>query len=549
MKSIGRLLDFLGRYGWTTTLVILAVIALGFTWSTSDELFSTIRLFDRIALIIDQNYVERVDRSKLVKAGVDGMLEKLDKYTRYLDGSDFLRLQQTTDGKIDGIGIYLDYHHDTLTVTSVLEGTPGQRAGILPGDRVLMIDSLAATGLDMNDIRPLMAGKKGTAIEILISRPGENEFRVSALREEMDIESIPYSGLAADKIGYIMLSRFSDKCASNMRESIGNLKQAGMTSLILDLRGNPGGLLSEAIETAGLFLPRDVPIVDTRGRDGMLIASYYAYGNPAFVEGDIAVIIDEYTASAAEIVAGAIQDHDRGVIIGTPSYGKGMVQQVLMVSDDSALKITTSRYHLPSGRCLQKPDWSDFDLMPGGEKYDDSDSIYFTAGGRPVFGGGGIIPDILLDENLESDYLSAVEREFLLFDFAAGLIRTADVDIEFKPDDKIMADFKAFIESAGFDFENEERNAYNDLKNSLRGGDSEAKKALETLDRGIDSREKWYFESNYSALAEKLEENVINMKFGETSWLETRVSKGPPVNAAVEILSNDHKYSAIFGQR
>ena len=549
MKTVGKIFDILGRYGWSATLVLFAAIALGFTWSTSDEIFTSIRLFDRIALMVDQNYVEAVDRNRLIKAGVDGMLEKLDKYTKYLDGGEFLRLQQATDGKIDGIGLYLEYHRDTLTVTTVVEGTPGYRAGIIPGDRILMIDSVAVTGLDIAVIRMLMAGEKGTAIDLLVSRPDDQEYKITAFREEVDIESIPYYGMITDDIGYIVLSRFSENCTLKLRTSIMILQKKGMESLILDLRGNPGGLLAEAIETASLFLPEETPVVETRGRDGMLIAAYGAYGSPIFVDGDLAVLIDKHTASAAEIVAGAIQDHDRGVILGSPSYGKGLVQQVLMVSDESALKITTSRYHLPSGRCLQKPEWSTYELLPEGYHYDDSDSIYFTGQGRPVFGGGGIIPDIFFDDDPESEFVDALERESYFFDFATEYLKKERIDVGFKADDKMLEQFKTYIETRGFKYEDDERSAFNDLKNNLRGDDRDTEEAMTLIERKISAREKWYFESNYKTIGEKLENTIVTLKFGEKKWYENRISKEPAVSAAAEILANNQKYSAVFSQR
>ena len=546
MKIISKIFDILSRYGWSATLVFLAVVALGFTWSTSDEIFTSIRLFDRIALMVDQNYVETVDRGKLIKAGVDGMLEKLDKYTKYLDGGDFIHLQQATDGKIDGIGVYLEFHRDTLTVTSVLEGTPGHRAGITPGDRILMIDSVATTNLDIRDIRMLMAGKKGTPVVLLVNRPDDGDYSITAFREEVDIESISYSAMISDDVGFIKLARFSERCALKVKKEIMSHQRKGMESLILDLRGNPGGLLGEAIEIASLFLPEDSPVVETRGRDSLRIASYTAYGEPVFLNGDLAVLIDNRTASAAEIVAGAIQDHDRGVIIGVSSFGKGLVQQVLMVSEESALKITTSRYHLPSGRCLQKPGWSEYELLPERDRYNSADSLFYTALGRPVLGGSGITPDIYIDDEPESEYTEALKDESYFFDFETEFVKKNNITPEFKVDDKTVREFRRFIERKNFRYDKDERTAFNDLRSNLVSVDNQTKKAMAVLNTKITKREKWYFESNYMAIAEELEKSIIIRAFDEKTWYEDHLLDQPPVIRALEILIDNREYSAIF---
>jgi len=549
MKTARRLLENLGKYGWATTLVILGSVALAFTWSNSDEMFSRIRLFDRIAFMVDQNYVEAVDRAGLIKAGIDGMLSKLDKYTRYLEGGDYLYLQQATDGRLEGIGVYLEYHRDTLTVTSVLEGTPGSKAGIKPGDRVMMIDTVSTTGLEMKDVRLLLNGEKGSPVDLLLRRPGDGDFRITARRDDVDIESIPYSAMVSDEIGYIRLARFSENCSLKMKKAITDLRKKGMKSLILDLRENPGGLLAEAIESASLFLPENSQIVQTRGRNGQLVATYTAYGNPVFPDGELAVLVNGQTASAAEIVAGAIQDHDRGVIVGSSSFGKGLVQQVLMVSDESALKITTSRYHLPSGRCLQKPDWSASDLTASIDSSSDAVSMYFTANKRPVFGGAGITPDIYIDEEPQPEYIDALKRESCLFDFATSYIKANDVDSDFEVNEKTMSEFRKFIEARNFKFEESDRMAYNDLKNSMPVPDSSTENAMSVLDRKLRSKEQWYFDSNFSAVSDALEEAILVQRFGESKLYERWVSSQPQIAAAIEILSNNQKYSSIFTQR
>jgi carboxyl-terminal processing protease len=292
--------------------------------------------------------VEEIDEEKMIEVGIDAMLSKLDDYTKFLRDADYVRLRQETESQFEGIGVTMEFHRDTLTIVSVMEGTPRYRMGLKPGDRVLKIDSVSTLGLDSKEVRMLMWGPSGTKVELQIQGPKGKERSVTITRDDVDIKSIPYYSMISDEIGYIRILRFSDDCFKDAKSAIRDLKKEGMKSLILDLRGNPGGLLLEAVEIAGLFLPSESRVVETRGRKESLNNSYNAGNNSIFFKGGLAVIVDRQTASAAEILAGAIQDYDRGIIIGTDTYGKGLVQQVLQFSENSALKITTSMYYLPS---------------------------------------------------------------------------------------------------------------------------------------------------------------------------------------------------------
>jgi carboxyl-terminal processing protease len=543
-----KLLKLTAKYGWGTTLVVLGAFAVGFTWSSSDELYSNIRLFDRVALMVYRSYVEDLDETKMVKAGIDGMLTKLDKYTKYLDGPDYLYLRQETDGRIEGIGAYLEIHRDTLTVTSVQEGSPGYKIGIRPGDRILTIDSVQTTGKAMGEIRTLIQGPIGSNISLRVSRPGDGEFEVTTERAEIQIDPIPYCGMISDDVGYARLVRFSEDCYESLRKALFDLKRQGMKSLILDLRGNPGGLLSEAIRVAGAFLPANTAIVETRGRSDSLDGLYVSDGPPIFESGGLAVLVDSETASAAEIVAGAIQDHDRGVVIGDSTYGKGLVQQILQLTDDSALKITASKYYLPSGRCLQKPGWSDFELTSN-DMDDYEDEMFTTVSGRPVFGGGGIVPDIFIDGTDKSEYVAAMRRQSLFFDFATEYLRRSTVKGEFEIDDTIMVEFREFVNLRGFEFEDDDQLAFDDFKNSFSVIDDESRQAIDVLDSRLSSRDQWLFDSHYMEIARNLKEAVTLQARGEKSLYRIWTESQPQILEAADILADQQEYEAILAHR
>jgi len=548
-KIVSKAFGFISRYGWSMTLALLGAFALGFTWSSSDRLYSNIRLFDRIALMVSENYVEDVDEEKMIKAGIDAMLLKLDKYTKFLRGADYTRLRQETESHFEGIGIQIEFHRDTLTIVSVLEDTPGYRAGLKPGDRVLKIDSTSTFNLDLKEIRLLMWGPSGTVIKLLVYTPGEKERLFSVKRENVKIKSIPYYSMISDKTGYIRIARFSEDCLKEMKSAIRDLKEKGMNSLALDLRGNPGGLLLEAIEVAGLFLPAESKVVETRGRKGTMANTYLVDDGRIFFDGGLAIIVDKETASAAEVLAGAIQDHDRGIIIGTETYGKGLVQQVLQFSDDSALKITTSKYYLPSGRCLQKPDWSTFELIDG-EPEGLLDTLYYTGSGRPVYGGGGITPDIHVESLEETDYVDALKSEACFFDFALGYIRDKKLQSDFEIDNGIMQKFRKFVADRGFAFLEEDRLAFDEFKDKLSFLNDETREALNILENKLNSKETWQFDSHYSEIMTALNEEIVLRSKGEKAlYEELWLKQHAEIEEAREILQDSQKYLSILASR
>jgi len=548
-KIVSRSLNSLAKYGWPITLALLAAFALGFTWSSSDRLYSNIRLFDRIALMVSENYVEDVDEEKMIKAGIDAMLSKLDNYTKFLRGADYTRLRQETESHFEGIGVIMEFHRDTLTIVSVLEDAPGYRAGLKSGDRVLKIDTTSTFNLDLKEIRLLMWGPSGTEIELLVYSPGEEERLFSIEREDVRIKSIPYYSMISDEIGYIRIARFSENCLEDIKSAIEDLKKEGMNSLALDLRGNPGGLLLEAIEVAGLFLPGDSKVVETRGRKGTMVNSYLASESKVFFEGGLAVIVDNQTASAAEVLAGAIQDHDRGIVIGTETFGKGLVQQVLQLSDDSALKITTSKYYLPSGRCLQKADWSTFELIAG-EPEGPIDTFYYTDSGRPVFGGGGIMPDIYIENFEESDYVGALKNEACFFDFAIEYLKNNRIAPDFKIDNGIMLEFRRFVADRGLAFLEEDRIAFDEFKEKISFLDDETKEAIKILESKLNSKEMRQFDNHYSEIAAVLNEEIILRSLGEKAlYDELWLKEHAEIEEAREILEDSQKYISILASR
>jgi carboxyl-terminal processing protease len=526
--------------------VVLAAFAVGFTWSSSDELYSNIRLFDKAAIAISSSYVENLDERSLIKAGIDGMLAKLDPYSRFLSDADYLYLKQETEGEFEGIGVSLGFHHDTLTIESVLEGTPSYNRGVLAGDRIIAIDGVSTIKMGMKEIKMALRGEKGSAVILDIFRPGIGRLNLQVERATVEIKAIPYYSMVKGDVGFIKLARFSGGCNKELHDAIRDLKKLGMTSLILDMRDNPGGLLLESVEVASMFLPEKAKIVETRSKGGLVGDTYFSSGKSDFQIGGLAVLVDSQTASAAEIVAGAIQDHDRGIIIGTATFGKGLVQQIMQFTDDSALKLTTAKYYLPSGRCLQKADWSTFELVSVKDA-EPIDSLFSTDSGRSVFGGGGIMPDLFVEGNTFSDYGENLKGESHIFDFSLSYLATHKINSKFKIDAAIMTDFKKFLETREFRYETNERAAFLELKNNLSEPSARLATALNVVDSELSARENWEFDNHYSEVSRLLHETIILQAFGEsTLYREIRLPSEPEIQEALNILSDNNRYADIL---
>lgn len=395
---------------------------------------STIK-YDALLQMIRFGYVDTVNEAQLTEEAIKAVLKKLDPHSVYIPASELKEMNEPLVGKFEGVGIQFNIFEDTILVTQTIAGGPSEKLGIRAGDRILRIDGEIVAGVKMtnNGVLKRLRGDKGTKVKVEISRRSEPqplEFLIT--RDKIPIFSVDASYMADQETGYIKISRFADATVEEFKKALEELKSSGMKNLILDLSGNGGGYLNRAVELADEFLESDKMIVYTEGlnnpKQEMLSSSL-----GEFHKGKLIVIIDEYSASASEIVSGAIQDHDRGLIIGRRSFAKGLVQKPMPLPDGSAVRLTIARYHTPSGRCIQKPyekgDEYDDDIsnrMKKGELYH-ADSIKFvdslafkTTAGRTVYGGGGIMPDVFvpLDTSYSSKYWGELQRKSLLFEFA-----------------------------------------------------------------------------------------------------------------------------------
>ena len=400
----------LGPLAVAMTLALLLGFGLARGLQATDDLRSQLDLFSQVLYLVQNNYVEVPDNEKLIHGAIDGMLKTLDPHTVYLPEKRAERMDEDFRGEYSGIGIQFEIRNGAIVVISPLEGTPAFRLGITAGDRITEVDKKPlAKDLSNDDVFKLLRGPTGSTVEVTIDRDDVPEpLHFTIERAKIPIESIPYAYMIKPGVGYVRIVRFSQTTGEELDKALSTLKTQGMKSLLIDLRSNSGGLLSQAVDVLDQLVPRDKLLVYTRGRINSSNADYRSTGRNKYVDGPIVVLIDHGSASAAEIVAGAVQDLDRGLVAGTNSFGKGLVQNQLRLYDGSKLLLTIAHYYTPSGRMIQR-DYSKFqdrsDYAEDAFKVDvPSDSVlatlpkFKTSAGRTVYGGGGIYPDVLVKD-------------------------------------------------------------------------------------------------------------------------------------------------------
>ncbi|NBC82582.1 MAG: PDZ domain-containing protein [Bacteroidetes bacterium] len=401
------------------TIITIPVVFLSFN-EKEFKLVKNMDIFYNLFKEVNMYYVDDTDPEELINAGIEGMLEKLDPYTNYIAEEDMDDFEFMTTGQYGGIGALIRKAGDYTIISEPYTGFPAFKAGLQAGDTIVSIDGESVKGKDVSQVSDLLKGSPNTDFTIKILRYGHKDTLVKKItREKITIDNVPYAGIVKDNIGYIRLSNFTKDAGNEVRKSVVQLKNEGAESYILDLRSNPGGLLYEAVEVSNVFLPKNREIVTTKGRIKEYYKKYSTSDQPIDTVTPLVVLVNSASASASEIVAGAIQDYDRGLVIGQRTFGKGLVQTTRPLSYDSKLKVTTAKYYIPSGRCIQAIDYSHRN-EDGSVGYipDSLISEFETANGRIVYDGGGITPDIPLEENKPSQITVALYGKQLIFDYA-----------------------------------------------------------------------------------------------------------------------------------
>lgn len=518
------------------------------------EIIKHLDIFTETYKQLDIHYVDPVSPGQLMKTGIDAMLESLDPFTNFIPESDIEDFNLMTTGQYGGIGALIHKQGDYVVISEPYEGFPAQKSGLLPGDKIIEVDGQSAKAKNTDEVSKILKGEPGSTINLLIEREGTPEpFLVEVRRENVKIDNIPYSGMLNDQVGYVKLSGFTQNAAKEVKKAFEQLKaENDMKGFVLDLRGNGGGLLNEAVDIVNLFVDKGELVVSTKGKETSRNKSYETTSKPLDMEIPVIVLVDFASASASEIVSGAIQDLDRGVVIGQRTYGKGLVQNVLPLSYNSKLKVTVAKYYIPSGRCIQAIDYSHRDEEGSAYKVPDSlISEFTTKGGRKVYDGGGIEPDIVIEPLKFNPITQALFGEFVIFDYANKFAREnkeIPAPDEFQITDNIYDDFMNYVNSLDFDYTTKSEKT---LK-SLRAA-AEAEEYLDKIAAEIAELEKKLMHNkdedlitHKDEISEILRIEIATRFYYQKGKVKASLKNDPEIEKAIQILSDQKEYSTLL---
>lgn len=540
-------------------LSVISIFALGFYIQRSGDIYYEIsknmELFGKIYKEISFNYVDEINTEEFMREGIKGMLKSLDPYTVFIDESKQDDIDLMTNGKYGGIGVTIGVRNERVTITEIIEGYAAQKQGLRIGDVVIEVDGQPITSSDIDDLSAKVKGEPGTTVQLKVLRNNDRDtLQFNIIREEIVIKNLVYAGFYPENSNnvYLKLSNFSRSAAEEIKNALKKLKEEKpIHSIVLDLRGNPGGLLDVAVDVCNKFLQKDLLIVSTRGREASSEKKYFANEEPIVPNEKLIVLINENSASASEIVAGAIQDHDRGIILGTQSFGKGLVQTITPISYNTSLKITTAKYYTPSGRCIQKIDYSKKNKVFSTPLIEEK-SEFITDNQRKVYSAGGITPDTLVKFEIEGEVTKELLAKGIIFDFADKYYYTnQSTKFEKLNDNKVFSDFVSYIKSKEFNYTPEVEKKLNALiddleKNKINGKImSAASKLKDELKNYFDKELEKYKSEILSYIKIELATRYYNQQKG----LEESLKYDKQFNMALALFSNETIYNKLLNKK
>lgn len=502
---------------------------------------------------LSRGYVDPVDGDKLMEGAAEGMVRRLDPYTEFIPEKQMAAFEVLTTGKYGGIGSLIRQKGDYVKIAQPYEGSPADKAGLRIGDRILRIGDEDARGFTVEQVSSRLKGDPGSTVRIEIESLDGTRRTVEIVRERIAIPAIPYAGYAADGIGYVRHSDFTDGSYEEMRAAIERLRAEGdLRGLILDYRSNGGGILQEAVKILGLFVPRGTEVVRTKGRTEE--RRYTTPSEPAFPDLPLVVLVNGSSASASEIVSGALQDLDRAVLVGQRTFGKGLVQTTVPVGYNAMLKLTTAKYYIPSGRCIQAIDYSH---SQEGSVKSVPDSLireYRTAAGRRIYDGGGIMPDLRTEPEYVSRFAATLYALGFIEDFGDEYIRRhgyRPLDPEtFRITDADFADFAAFMEDKEVPYESETRRALQLIREAAQHDRfKEIEQQLETLEKGLHDDTRTNLETYREQIAESITGDIVQRHAYTAGVLRNALPSDREVQRAVELLRDTTEYRRILAEQ
>lgn len=502
---------------------------------------------------VNRYYVDEVDPNKMMKTGIDAMLESLDPYTNFIPEDDIEDFRFISTGQYGGIGSMIGNRDDKILILMPYKGFPAYKAGLKIGDEVLAIDGQDVTGKQTNDISKLLKGQADTKVSLTIRRYGKDEpLNIDLVREKITVKSVPYFGMVTDEIGYFKLNSFTQDATKDITEALHSLQEQGAKKYIFDLRGNTGGLLREAINISNLFIEKGKEVVSTRGKVAEANKSYYAMKNAMLPNAKLVILTNGRSASASEIVSGVMQDYDRGVLIGSQTFGKGLVQNTKPVAYNSQVKITTAKYYVPSGRCIQAIDYSNKDDDGSARKIPDSLLVaHRTVNSRRlVYDGAGITPDIEIEKKPMSDVVRGLLTSNLMFDYVTEYFYSHDSIADAKlftfSEDDYEA-FKTWLATKEFSFDIQiEASLDKFIKEVGKQDEVVVDDAIATIRAKIEKAKKSDLEMHKAEVIEALEEEIVSRYYYQAGIIESSFDDDLDMIEAVKVLSDEDRYNRIL---
>ena len=529
---------------WLAALLVLGGVVAFQT--KNDRLFAIAKSIDIFASLIrelDTYYVDQIDPEQLLTVGIQAMLEELDPYTEFIPEEESDDFRMLTTGEYAGVGALIGNRGEGNIVIMPYTGFPAQNGGIRIGDLLLKVDSISVLKKTTSEVSELLKGPANTGVTVTVKR-GEDTLQFSLNRKKISLKNVPFYGKLDEKTGYIKLSDFTTNASAEVRNALVNLKAQGATQIVLDLRDNPGGLINEAVEIVNLFIPKGKEVVKTIGKLQQVNYTYKTTKTPVDKEIGVIVLINERSASAAEIVAGALQDYDRAVLLGQKSFGKGLVQTTLPLSFNTQIKITTAKYYIPSGRCIQAIDYAKSrEDGSAGTVPDSLRKAFKTANGRVVLDGAGIEPDEKVKEGSSAPISYTLVAGNHVFDFATSYFYkypTLASPSAFQVTEEVFADFKKFLEGKEYDYTTYSEKSVQDMEKYLAKESyfDEVKEQLEQIKSKVNHSKENDLDTHKKEIKKILSEEIVSRYYFQEGMIEASLQGDPVIELAKEYFAS-----------
>jgi len=529
--------------------------------STADKrsfrISKNLTIFNSLFRELDLNYVDTLNYDKIVKTTIDNMLDKLDPYTVYMPEDETDDLKFMTTGEYAGIGALIMKKENSVCISEPYEGLPAQRNGVRAGDIILEINGVKVEGKSVNDVSARLKGVPNTSIKLKLKRPGsEKPLEISFLREKIQVNPVRYSSIVSDKVGYVLLNEFTDRAAIEVKMAVSELvKTHQIESLVLDIRNNGGGLIDEAVKIVGYFVPKGTDVVTTKGKSSESDRTYKTPTEPIFPNLKLVVLTNRSSASASEILSGSIQDLDRGVIVGERTFGKGLVQNIRPIGYGGHLKVTTAKYYIPSGRCIQAIDYSHRNEDGSVGRVPDSlTSEFSTRNGRKVRDGGGIVPDTLTKDERKLNIAYYIFAQNLYFDYATLYVQqhpTIASPAKFILTDEDFNAFSKYLIDKKFTYTTQTEKYYTELLDMAKyeGLDKRAKDEFEALKVKLMPDVSKSIEENKSDIVDLLSLEIIKRYYYQKGEIQYSLRDDKDLKVALSLLKSDGEYSRILSKK